>query len=81
MILYRELIARALRLAWQHKFLWGLAFFAALGGNGGEYELLFSGSDSISSRVHSLRLVLSYGIHKKLTAYGIKGLKRQLPGE
>ncbi|MEK6777384.1 MAG: GAF domain-containing protein [bacterium] len=37
--------------------------------------------EKISSRVHSLRLVLSYGIHKKLTAYGIKGLKRPVPGE
>jgi len=35
----------------------------------------------IGGRVNSLRLVLSYGVHKKLTAYGIKGLKRTASGE
>lgn len=50
MIRYQELIATAIRISWRHKFLWAIAFFAALAGNGGEYELLFSGSDSVSGQ-------------------------------
>jgi adenylate cyclase len=33
--------------------------------------------DRISSGVNGLRLTLPYGIHKQLTVYGIKGLKRK----
>jgi class 3 adenylate cyclase/putative methionine-R-sulfoxide reductase with GAF domain len=32
--------------------------------------------EKVQHRVHSLRLVLPYGVHKKMTVYGIKGLKR-----
>lgn len=49
-MLYRDLFAKTLTFSWRHKMLWILALFAALAGNGGEMELLFSGSDSLNGQ-------------------------------
>lgn len=47
---YRELFGKSLMFSWKHKLLWVFALFAALAGNGGEIELLFSGSDSLNGQ-------------------------------
>lgn len=60
MTLYREIISKALAAAWRYKYLWILAFFASLAGNGGEYELLFSGSDSISGQSYLLGILRAF---------------------
>ncbi len=50
MSLYRDIIAKALTVSWRAKYLWVLAFFAVLAGSTSEYELVFSGSDSLSGQ-------------------------------
>lgn len=40
MDLYRDILKKALKISWQNKWLWVLGFFAALAGNGGEYEII-----------------------------------------
>ena len=60
MTLYRDIISRALTLSWRHRYLWFLAFFAALAGNGGEYELAFSGSDSINGQSYILGMLRAF---------------------
>lgn len=41
MQLYRGIIKQALDITWKSKYLWFFGLFAALLGNGGEYEILF----------------------------------------
>lgn len=48
MTTYRPILREALSIAWRHKFLWFFGLFAAILGNGGELDILFSISDSIS---------------------------------
>ena len=43
MSLYRNIIRQAWHVAWRTKYLWFLGLFAALLGNGGEYEFIFKG--------------------------------------
>lgn len=38
MSLYRNIVRRAWNIAWKNKYLWFFGFFAALLGNGGEFE-------------------------------------------
>lgn len=40
MSLYRSIFRQAWGITWQYKYLWFFGFFAALLGNGGEYEIL-----------------------------------------
>lgn len=41
MQLYRGIIKQALNISWKSKYLWFFGLFAALLGNGGEYEILY----------------------------------------
>src|SRR3989339_1784743 len=41
MQLYRGIIKQAMDITWKSKYLWFFGLFAALLGNGGEYEILF----------------------------------------
>lgn len=43
MSLYRNILGRAWKITWRYKYLWFFGLFAALLGNGGEYELLVRG--------------------------------------
>ncbi|MFH1171599.1 MAG: hypothetical protein V1778_03615 [bacterium] len=60
MTLYRDIISKALILAWRHKYLWVFAFFAALAGNGGELELAYSGSDSVNGQSYILGILRAF---------------------
>lgn len=60
MTLYRDIISKALLFSWRHKYLWFFAFFAALAGNGGEYEVAFSGSDSINGQSYVLGILRAF---------------------
>ncbi len=66
---YRHIITHALRFSWTHRFLWIVAFLAALGGNGGEYELAFSGSDSLSGQTTTLGFLRSFFTDGSLAMY------------
>ncbi|MBI3957031.1 MAG: hypothetical protein HY340_03500 [Candidatus Kerfeldbacteria bacterium] len=71
MTLYRDIISKALVISWRHKFLWFLAFFAALAGNGGELELVFSGSDSVNGQSYVLGVLRAFyenGTLQQITA-------------
>lgn len=57
MILYRDILANALRLSWRAKFLWVLAFFVALGGLGGEYEFFFRGTSFVTNQSSTLDIL------------------------
>lgn len=67
MNLYRTIIIEALRFSWRYKFLWGVALFAALAGNGGELELVFSGNDSVSGQSAILGRLSSFYADGTLT--------------
>ncbi|MBI4812596.1 hypothetical protein HY798_04155 [Candidatus Falkowbacteria bacterium] len=43
MSLYRKILAQAWKITWRYKYLWFFGLFAALLGNGGEYEMLARG--------------------------------------
>ncbi len=43
MSLYRDVLRRALAIAWRNKILWPFGFLAGLLGAGGSYEILFKG--------------------------------------
>ena len=46
--LYRDILKNAWKLCVRHRFLWLFGLFAALLGNGGEYEILFRNLDAAS---------------------------------
>lgn len=39
-MLYRDILSQALKITWKNKYLWFFGLFAAILGNGGEYEIL-----------------------------------------
>src|SRR3989338_4797304 len=39
---YRNILKQAWTLTWRNKYLWWFGIFAALLGNGGEFEILFN---------------------------------------
>ena len=42
MSFYRNILKQAWKITWRNKYLWWLGIFAALLGNGGEFEILFN---------------------------------------
>ena len=46
--LYRLILKKALRIVWQHKFLWFFGFFAALLGGSGEIDILIGGAKNLN---------------------------------
>ncbi len=49
MPLYRNILRQAWKITWQYKYLWFFGLFAALLGNGGEYEILFRGVNNANT--------------------------------
>lgn len=49
MHIYRDILKRAWSILWRHPWLWIFGLFAALVGNGNEYNSLFSAIDKISN--------------------------------
>lgn len=54
MTTYRPILREALSIAWKNKFLWFFGLFAALLGNGGELDIIFSINDTISGNGNAL---------------------------
>lgn len=52
--LYRDIIKRAWNLTWRNKFLWFFGLFAALLGNGGEYQILITNIDRVVKQSSTL---------------------------
>ena len=47
---YRNILKQAWRLTWRNKYLWWFGIFAALLGNGGEFEILFNNTGANPSQ-------------------------------
>jgi hypothetical protein len=64
MSLYRSIFRQAWDITWQYKYLWFFGFFAALLGNGGEYEILSKGlrGDMSQGTVSFLRGTFETGL-------------------
>lgn len=54
MTTYRPILREALSISWKHKYLWFFGLFAALLGNGGELDIVFSIKDTISGNSAAL---------------------------
>ena len=50
MSFYRNILKQAWKITWRNKYLWWLGIFAALLGNGGEFEILFNNAGSNPGR-------------------------------
>ncbi|PIY96648.1 MAG: hypothetical protein COY66_03550 [Candidatus Kerfeldbacteria bacterium CG_4_10_14_0_8_um_filter_42_10] len=48
--LYRDILKEAWWITWRNRFLWFFGLFAALLGNGGEYEIIFRNVDTVSNQ-------------------------------
>ncbi len=64
MLLYRNILKGAIKNTWRHKYLWFFGLFAALLGNGGEYEILIRGltGDSQQSFFPGLKTIAATGV-------------------
>jgi len=51
MSLYRNILKQAWKITWHNKYLWFFGIFAALLGNGGEYEILWRSLGSDTNQV------------------------------
>jgi len=73
MQLYRGILKQALDITWKSKYLWFFGLFAALLGNGGEYEILFQpfSNDSAPSMLSGFEKLAQTGL---FSMQGLKGI-------
>lgn len=57
---YRLIFKRVLKISWQHKWLWLMAFFAAFIGNGSIYDALLRGFNNISEGQSAFSIFFEY---------------------
>lgn len=78
MTFYRTILKQAWILSWSHKYLWWFGIFAALLGNGGEFEILFNkaGANSGQSLFPAIQRILSTKIFSGQTLVNIGNLFR-----
>ncbi len=76
MSLYRKILSQAWKITWHNKYLWFFGLFAALLGNGGEYEILARGlrGESGQSLFPSLNNIIATGVFSKRTLSNIGDL-------
>lgn len=79
MSLYRNLLSQALKITWRNKYLWFFGFFAALIGNGGQFELLMNGLNGEigKSVVSSWESIKETGILSKDTFSNLIGIAKE----
>lgn len=75
---YRTILKQAWVLTWRHKYLWWFGIFAALLGNGGEFEILFNkaGANPGQALFPSWQRIISTGIFSRQTLSNIWNLFR-----
>jgi len=73
MSLYRNILSQACKITWRYKYLWFFGLFAALLGNGGEYEILIRSlnGDYSQSFFPSLRRIAETGVFSSNTLSNI----------
>jgi hypothetical protein len=73
---YRNILKQAWQLTWRNKYLWWFGIFAALLGNGGEFEILFNntGSNPGQALFPSWQRIASTGIFSSHTLANIGNL-------
>jgi len=76
---YRNILKQAWGLTWRNKYLWWFGIFAALLGNGGEFEILFNnvGGDPGQALFPSWQRIFSTGVFSGHTLANIGNLFRQ----
>ena len=75
---YRNILKQAWRLTWRNKYLWWFGIFAALLGNGGEFEILFNnaGANPGQALFPSWQRIFSTGVFSGRTLTNIGNLFR-----
>ena len=81
MSLYRNILSRAWKISWQNKYLWFFGIFAALLGNGGEYEILVRGlsGETGEAVLPAWRNIASTGIFSPHIFDNIANIMREDP--
>lgn len=76
---YRNILKQAWALTWRNKYLWWFGIFAALLGNGGEFEILFNnaGANPSQALFPSWQRIASTGVFSGHTLTNIGNLLRQ----
>ncbi|MDD4271454.1 MAG: hypothetical protein PHF50_01475 [Patescibacteria group bacterium] len=76
---YRNILKQAWQLTWRNKYLWWFGIFAALLGNGGEFEILFNnnGGNPGESLFPAWQRIASTGLFSGHTLTNIGNLFRQ----
>jgi len=75
---YRNILKQAWQLTWRNKYLWWFGIFAALLGNGGEFEILFNnaGANPSQALFPSWQRIASTGVFSGHTLTNIGNLFR-----
>ncbi len=73
---YRNILKQAWQLTWRNKYLWWFGIFAALIGNGGEYEIIFNnvGADPGQALFPAWQRIASTGVFHWRTLANIGNL-------
>lgn len=73
---YRNILKQSLSLTWRNKYLWWFGIFAALLGNGGEFEILFNnpGANPGQTLFPLWNRIAATGVFSRQTLSNIGGL-------
>jgi len=76
---YRNILKQAWQLTWRNKYLWWFGIFAALLGNGGEFEILFNntGANPSQALFPAWQRIFSTGVFSGRTLTNIGNLLKQ----
>ncbi|MBU0721974.1 hypothetical protein KKA93_00755 [Patescibacteria group bacterium] len=79
MLFYRTILKQAWELTWRNKYLWWFGIFAALVGNGGEFEILFNnaGANPGQALFPAWQRIASTGVFSGHTIANIRNLLKQ----
>jgi hypothetical protein len=79
MPLYRKLFKQSLLITWKNKYLWFFGFFAALLGNGGDYEIISRATTNNTSGQISLGDLMQTNVFSGQTLITIKDFMAEEP--
>lgn len=79
MFLYRNILSQAGKITWRNKYLWFFGLFAALLGNGGEYEILARGLSGNAGFFPGWQRFIETGVFSSQTLINIKQIMHEDP--
>lgn len=79
MFLYRNILSQAWKITWKNKYLWFFGIFAALLGNGGEYEILAQGINGDEGVFPALKQIFESGVFSKQTYLNLQQIMQNDP--